>query len=247
VEPKIVVLERLPSGATSAGAIAQQIYQSVGPGRRGLVVLVAGQNVAAQGGGLSQEELDGIVQSAARTFDSESYAAGIAQIVRAADQKRGQQVANNWYLVLGAGILLAGGVYLVMRSKRKRNTARLNEARERTHEFSVRLELQLQALKSDFEDTLPNQNDVARATQAFSSAMQLLDNAQTADEYEAAFHALHGAEIAIQQARDGLESQTLDENAVLDQSEALNKSSSLEDDAHHPTARPAAQDVLSST
>lgn len=271
LNPRVVVLERLPSGESGAGPTAQQVYQTLGAGKREFVVLVAGYNVAAQGAGLSREELDSVVQSAARTFDSESYAAGIAQIVRAADQKRGQHVANlRGFLLVLAG-LVAGGFYLVMRSKRKRNTTRLNEARERAHELSVRLELQLQALHSNNEYSLPNEDGVTSGTQAlqprraaaqsFSSAMQLLDNAQTADEYEAAFHALQSAETALQQARIALESQTLneDENAVLDESVApgeneglgennsLDENSSTDDEAQHPIARPVAQDALSST
>ena len=238
VEPKIVVLERLPSGETSAGPTAQQIYQYV-RGRRGLVVLVAGQNVTAKGGGLSQEELDDIVQTAARTFDSESYAAGIAQIVRAADQKRGQQIANNWYLALGSGILLAGGVYLVMRRNRKRNTARLNEARERACEVSVRLAPQFETLQSEYEYSLLEETDAARvtqlhehrhaATQAFSYATNTLDEAQSAGEFEAALAALQTAETTMKRARNALQSPARNDHVQI------------------PAAQPATQDLLSST
>jgi hypothetical protein len=236
VQPRIVVVERLPSGTVSVGQAAQQIYQTLNAGKRELVVLVAGHEIAAQGGGLTQENLNGIVQGAARTFDSESYAAGIAQIVRAADQERGQQIADNRNMFLLAVALLAVGLYLVMRRKRKRNAARLNEARERACGLSVRLAPQLETLHSEYSLLENNGAGAAHlvehrraAAQAFADASKALDDAQSADEFEAALTCFQRAEATIQQARDALRNQA------------------HSDDMQFVATQPVAQDALSST
>jgi hypothetical protein len=254
VEPKVVVLEQLPLSAANADETATDLHQSLSLGTRGLVVLIAGHSVAAYGAGLPQDELQTIVQSAARTFDSETYAAGIAQIVRSADQKRGQQISNIRALLLVLAGLVAGGIYLVMRRKRKRYTTRLNAARERACELSVRLSSRLETLNSDYsllDDNAQQSAQIAEqhraAAQVLADASKTLDDARSAEEFEAALHSLQSAESAIQQTRAALESIALHNSTPLDQSDSSEENEPINADEQHPATRPVAQDALSST
>jgi tetratricopeptide (TPR) repeat protein len=231
IEPKVVVVQRVPAGYANAGQVAERFHQYMAMGNSGLVIVVAGRDVAAYGADLSKEELGSIVQSAARTFDSESFAAGIAQIVRAADQERGQQIANGGRFLLVTGGVLAGGVYLVMRRNRKRQAARLTDARERAQELSSRLAPQLEKLDSDYEYALLDQNDAARtaqlqeyrraAGQSFSDAMRTLRDAQNAEQFEAALGALQSAEATMQRARNVLQGKPVDEGVQLPATPAM--------------------------
>lgn len=251
VEPKVVVLQQLPTSAANADEAAIDLHQTLGLGTRGLVVLIAGQSVAAYGAGLSQDELQTVVQSAARTFDSETYAAGIAQIVRSADQKRGRQIASIRALLLVLLGLVAGVIYLVMRRNRKRYTARLNAARERACELSVRLSSQLKTLDSEYsllDDNAQQSAQIAEqrraAAQALADASKTLEHAQNAEGFEAALHSLQRAESAIQQARAVLESIALANSTPLDQSDSVEENEPLDANEQHSIVRPVAQDAF---
>jgi hypothetical protein len=212
----VLLLDRLPRGSRSAAQTAQSLHRFLQLGNSGFVIVLAGQGIAAYGGDLSPETLDGIAQNAARTIDSENHAAGIAQIVRSADQERGQIIALSARLFLAALGLLAGGVYLLMRRNRKREAAGLAEARSEAQQLSNRLAAQLETLDTDFERALLAEKDATRKAQlfdnrheageAFTGATRRLREAQTIHQFKMALASLQNAQNTLQRARNVLQS-----------------------------------------
>lgn len=221
LQANIVVLASLPRGARTAGHLAQQAHGYLKPGDDGFVVVVAGREVGVYGAGLSKQRLQDIVQSSAKTFDSEGYAAGVAQIARlvAGEKARDDALGRNTLLAL-VGIPTALILWTRHRGK-KRRAVHLAQTREAARALSSKLAPQLEKLDSDFEYALLSEDDQTRKTQlqehrrrageAFSDAMRLLGEAQSADEFSRALAALQAAQSEMQRAGNVLQGRPADE------------------------------------
>ncbi len=214
----VVVLSSLPRSVSSVEHLAQATHEYLKLGDAGFVVSVVGQSVAVYGAGLDEETLQNIAQSSAKTFDSEGYAAGVAQIARlvAGERARSDAQGRTTLLVL-LGVPAALFLWGRHRGKQRR-AARLSQSREAARVLSNTLAPQFETIDADYEYALLSETEPARQAQlqqertrigeSFVRAMKLLGDAQSADEFDRAVAALRVTQTEMQSARDVLQSRS---------------------------------------
>jgi hypothetical protein len=181
--------------------------------QKGIVIVVTQQprNVAAYGGFFlrgNREEVQKIVQGAAKTFNTQGYAAGIGQIVREFDAaEAGSSRTGSMALLVIIGVPVGGVWFLVRRGKKKREEETV-ALRNETRELSAQLAPDYEKLASDYEFAIVAEQDPTRkrelqeannrAGTAFSAAMKQLNNAEE-------YNALAGARNGLMQAREQMQ------------------------------------------
>jgi hypothetical protein len=131
---QVVALEQLPRGF-SAAAVAQKLADAAHQNtstvpfgsRTPLVIVVAGNQLAARGAGFSPAELDAICERAARVIDGGTYRAGLSQIVSTAAFLESQRRMRLWQMggVAVSALLLA--FFAFSRRSRKMSRRRIEE------------------------------------------------------------------------------------------------------------------------
>lgn len=215
LKTNVVVLDGLPPNARSVSALAQAVHNFMSLGDNGLMIAVAGRSVGVYGGGLDKTTLNEIAKSAAKTFDSEGYAQGVAQIARMADEEKARGAAGTRNLGLLLVGVPVGGFLLYKRHANKLREEEAAQARVQARDLSNKLAPQFEKLDSDYEyallaETDPNrkaalQEQRARAGEAFSASMKRLGAAQNGSDFIATVAALQAAQMQMQRARNVLE------------------------------------------
>ena len=223
---KVVVMDRLPGGSGNIGQFALKLHGYLNLDRDdGLVIVVTGapRNVAAYGGGYIKNDalaITKIVSGASKTFTTQGYPAGIAQIVQEFDAaEKSEQRSGTIGLLTIIGVPTAGIIWW-RRRKKANNAVQLEQLRQQTRDLSSKLAPQYEKLDSDYEyavlgETDPNrkkqlQEMHARAGEAFSGAMKQLNVASDLAAYSGAQRALNAAAQEMQRARNVLEGNPAD-------------------------------------
>lgn len=214
LKTNVVVLDGLPRGQ-SAGSLAQRGHDQMTLGDDGLMIVIAGRSIGAYGGGLDKTTLTEIAKASSKTFDSEGYPAGIAQIARMASEEKARGDAGTRNLGLLMVGVPVGAFLLYKRRSNKRRAQETEQARVTARDLSNKLAPQFEKLDSDYEYALLAETDPARknalqeqrqrAGEAFSASMKRLGAAQKGDDFIASVAALQAAQAQMQRARNVLE------------------------------------------
>lgn len=192
----------------------------------GLAIVVAGREIGFAGEEVDDATRADIVKGAARTFDSESYAAGIAQIAADLAARRASRNASRWQLVGVALGLLLGGAYWLFRRRRRAVQLATNTAREQVKELAKKLAPRCKNLGADLDYALLGEDDETRRAllqthqtrvrESLARARRRIESAQTLADWNSAQAELENVSREYSRARNAL--QHLPEDFEADES-----------------------------
>ena len=181
----------------------------------GLAIVVAGREIGFAGAEIDDTTRADILKGAARTFDSESYAAGIAQIASDIAARRAARGALRWQLSLAAAALLLGGAYWLFRHRRRAAQRATFAAREGVRELAKTLAPRCKNLGADLEYALLAEDDETRRTllqthqarvaETMTRARRRIEGAQTLSDWKTAAAELENVSREYSRARNVLQ------------------------------------------
>ena len=209
-----VVAKRLPLPYRSVGQWANDMYGFLHAGP-GICVIVASTDVGFHSPDIDKKSEQNLILGASRTFDSEGYAAGIAQIVRNVDYLRAaRRRARLKNALLGFSLLvvIAGAVAMGYRQREKE---RLNNARAAVRHDASQLMVSVKAVDHELAEAIARETDEsrretfahhrARLREILKGVRDRLDAAHTPPEIEATRAGLGEAEAEMMRASASLQ------------------------------------------
>lgn len=206
---KVIVLARLSQADGTTADLARVWQSELGPENTLLIVISDNpRQLAAAGGGLDDETLKTITEGAVRTFDSEGYPGGVAQIVRTADVELASRAARlrTQLACLIAAILIP--LFWCLRTTRKKRRQELIASRRAATEWRDLLAPEMEKMEADCEYALIAESDEGRrqklrlartrTEEAYEHALTIFNNAEEAADFDRAQLALKNAQSQIQ-------------------------------------------------
>lgn len=209
----VLVFDDLPTRFRSIWQWAQYVHKNLSL-RGGLLVVATRNDIGADGGNLSQSDLQSIIVSSKKTFLAEGYPEGIAQVVRLSSERHNAGVSSGRTVIFFIFAIPAGIIVLLIARGKKRSAADLAQVRQETRDLSTNLAPAFEKLDSDFEYALLGEQDPERKRQlqerrqrvgqSFSDSMKRLNTAATLPDFVAARNGLQNAQAEIQRAQNVL-------------------------------------------
>ena len=193
----------------------------------GLAIVVAGREIGFAGEDVDDATRADILKGAARTFDSESYAAGIAQIAADIAARRAARSSLQFQLLGVAGVLLMSGAYWMFRVRRRKAQRATNAAHVGVKELAKNLGPRCKTLGADLDYALLGEDDETRLAllqnhqmrvrESMSRSRRRIESAQTLSDWKGAQAELENVAREYSRARNVLrhlpEDFEADENA----------------------------------